>query len=152
MYYLCYFVFAGNSVHCILWFEVISYTLLHWTHELSHVTIFQNRNWAVCDQSGNQVVYEFGKTVMDSMPPHAIVLTKGDLSSNVIRSGISNSMDWCCGLYLSLFMCAHACIYLLAICSVIDTVRNQRFIINVEKSGKDCLLLQKAFFSTTYMN
>ncbi|XP_064600892.1 protein O-mannosyl-transferase TMEM260-like [Liolophura sinensis] len=44
-----------------------------------------NRNWSLCDQSGNQVVYEFGKTVMDSMPPHAIVLTKGDLSSNVIR-------------------------------------------------------------------
>ncbi|KAJ8309177.1 hypothetical protein KUTeg_014051 [Tegillarca granosa] len=50
------------------------------------IAVYQlQRNYLLCDQSRNTVVYDFGKEILRSMPPDAIVLTKGDLPSNVLR-------------------------------------------------------------------
>ncbi|XP_033736390.1 transmembrane protein 260-like [Pecten maximus] len=50
------------------------------------LSVFQlQRHYNVSDQSGNWVIHEFGEDVLRTMPPNAIILTKGDLPSNTFR-------------------------------------------------------------------
>jgi hypothetical protein len=37
-------------------------------------------------RSKNAEVYEFGKTILDSMPPHSLLTTLGDLQHNAVKS------------------------------------------------------------------
>ncbi len=49
------------------------------------VTAAQLKNFQLCDQSANYVVRDFAKSLMNSMPKNALVLTKGDLPTNSMR-------------------------------------------------------------------
>mmetsp|Transcript_47218 Transcript_47218/g.78654 ORF Transcript_47218/g.78654 Transcript_47218/m.78654 type:complete len:442 (-) Transcript_47218:83-1408(-) len=42
-------------------------------------------NWQTMDQSGNLVVLKLGQSVLKSLPPRAILLTKGDIFVNALR-------------------------------------------------------------------
>lgn len=45
----------------------------------------QERNFADCNMRNNTVVSEFGYRLLNNMPNNALVLTVGDLPSNVLR-------------------------------------------------------------------
>jgi len=46
---------------------------------------FQQNNWDTCNQRTNTVVAEFGHRLLYNMPNNSLVLTVGDLPSNVLR-------------------------------------------------------------------
>ena len=50
-----------------------------------YLFIFQQTNFASCNQRNNTVVHEFGSRLLENMPRNALVLTKGDLPSNTLR-------------------------------------------------------------------
>ncbi|KAM4854009.1 protein O-mannosyl-transferase TMEM260 [Thomomys bottae] len=50
-------------------------------------------NYSICDQRANTVVNKFARNLLDSMPPDAIILLRGDLPGNSLRY-----MHYCEGL------------------------------------------------------
>ena len=46
----------------------------------------QKNNYTVCNHSSNVVVRDFAQTLLSHFPKNSIVLTKGDLPSNSLRS------------------------------------------------------------------
>ncbi|XP_015262912.1 PREDICTED: transmembrane protein 260 [Gekko japonicus] len=64
----------GRILHCLEW---IVATVL--------VTGQIYSNYSICDQSRNDVVDQFARNVLSSMPADAIVLLRGDLPGNSLR-------------------------------------------------------------------
>ncbi|XP_077180105.1 protein O-mannosyl-transferase TMEM260 isoform X2 [Paroedura picta] len=66
----------GNNqiLHCLEW--IVAVVL---------VTGQIYSNYSICDQSRNDVVDQFARNVLSSMPPDAVILLRGDLPGNSLR-------------------------------------------------------------------
>ena len=53
---------------------------------------FQRQNFHECNQHDNTVVAEFGSRLYHNMPHKALVLTVGDLPSNILRWEITSNV------------------------------------------------------------
>ncbi|KAM3920156.1 protein O-mannosyl-transferase TMEM260 [Leptodactylus fuscus] len=58
---------------------------IEWTLTIAVVACQIHTNYSICDQSSNYVVDKFGKNILSSMPPNAIILLRGDLPGNSLR-------------------------------------------------------------------
>ncbi|KAJ7990719.1 hypothetical protein DPEC_G00289830 [Dallia pectoralis] len=56
-----------------------------WIFTVGMLTHMVHSNYWECDQSSNSVVERFGRELLASVPPDAIVLTRGDLPGNSLR-------------------------------------------------------------------
>ena len=52
----------------------------------SSCVVLQKNNYTACNHSSNVVVRDFAQTILQHFPPNSIVLTKGDLPTNSLRS------------------------------------------------------------------
>jgi len=55
----------------------------------------QKTNYLACNHSSNVVVRDFALTVLQQFPPNSIVLTKGDLPTNSLRSVAFDAYVFC---------------------------------------------------------
>ncbi|XP_074852346.1 protein O-mannosyl-transferase TMEM260 isoform X2 [Carettochelys insculpta] len=58
---------------------------LEWLSAAALVASQIYTNYSICDQSSNYVVDKFGRNLLSSMPPDAIILLRGDLPGNSLR-------------------------------------------------------------------
>ncbi|XP_072882733.1 protein O-mannosyl-transferase TMEM260 isoform X1 [Hemitrygon akajei] len=86
---VCVLAGCGLASVCSLLQRILgSHSLWHWAEWLPPILliVFQiHLNYRICDKSNNDVVDKFGRNILGSMPPDAIILLRGDLPGNSLR-------------------------------------------------------------------